>query len=98
MATALVVWAYATAYITFGIGLLSFVARFVSRGLALGLWGWDDTASCFVMVCQEFSLTGPVGAYHVRLLALSIKSLYNYSLIWGAASKSNASLSCKLIC
>lgn len=55
MATALVVWAYVTAYITFGIGLLSFVARFVSRRLALGLWGWDDTASCFVMVCQEYS-------------------------------------------
>jgi len=45
-----------------------------------------------VMFCNgmpRIFLRGSVGAYHVRLLALSIKSLYNYSLIWGAASKSH---------
>ena len=49
MTTSLFVWAYVTAYVTFGIGILSSLARFYSRGLALRLWGWDDTASCLVM-------------------------------------------------
>jgi hypothetical protein len=50
MVLSLFEWAYVVAYITFAIGLLSSIARFYSRGLLLKSWGWDDTASCFVLV------------------------------------------------
>jgi len=50
MAIDLYEWAYVVAYITFSIGLLSSIARFYSRALILKSWGWDDTASCAVLV------------------------------------------------
>ncbi|CAN9246739.1 unnamed protein product [Alternaria alternata] len=50
MAIDLYEWAYVVAYITFSIGLLSSIARFYSRALILKSWGWDDTASCAILI------------------------------------------------
>ncbi|KAF1810376.1 hypothetical protein P152DRAFT_460492 [Eremomyces bilateralis CBS 781.70] len=50
MATNLFELAYVVAYITFAIGTLSSIARFYSRALVVKSWGWDDTASCVVLV------------------------------------------------
>lgn len=57
--------AYAVAYITFALGVLSSVARFYSRALVVKSWGWDDTASCAVLVRAQNQKT-----FDSRLIAL----------------------------
>ncbi|KAI8943410.1 hypothetical protein NX059_001422 [Plenodomus lindquistii] len=50
MANGLYELAYAIAYVTFAVGIASSIARFYSRALVLKSWGWDDTASCVVLL------------------------------------------------
>lgn len=82
--------AYAVAYVTFSIGILSTLLRFYSRALVVKSWGWDDYGSVAVLVSYFFPPFDQItylNTAHSRLSTSPIKSYSSYFSVWAAGSK-----------